>query len=133
ITTDRMAQPKRLVADAYSEWGPDLALLEIPAHLVSSIKARKSFLNLAKRRSRFENHPPRVDKALWAVTGLVGESSVVAPRADISVVEANLHADAFFGVTCMPAEHSGFDYLTLRAKTTLPGVPSSFDGVSGGG
>jgi hypothetical protein len=65
--------------------------------------------------------------------GLVDEASVVTPRADIGVVEADLHADAFFGVTCIPAEHSEFDYLTLRAKTTLPGVPSTFEGVSGGG
>src|SRR5205807_5751732 len=85
-----MVQPKRLASDEYSEWGPDLALLEIPAHLISSIKARKSFLNLAKRRLRFAAHPPRMDKALWAVTGLVGVSSDVKPRTDTGVVSVNV-------------------------------------------
>jgi hypothetical protein len=68
IPIDRMAPPRRLAGHKYTEWGPDLALVELPAHLVSSIKARKSFLNLAKRRARFESHPPREDKAsgsLW--------------------------------------------------------------------
>lgn len=133
IETNPDSPPKRLAADKYTEWGPDLALLEIPPHLVPSIRARKSFLNLARRRSMFEAHPLRMEKALWAVVGLVRESSTVEPPTDTGVVFANLRAEAFFGVRCTADQRSGYDYLTLNAKTTLPGVPSSFDGVSGGG
>ncbi len=132
IPIDRIS-PKRLVDSAYSEWGPDLALLELPPHLVPTIGARKSFLNLARRRSMLTSHPPQMEKALWVVMGLVGQSSEVKASADTGVVVANLRAEAFFGVTCQENCCNGCDYLTIYAKTTLPGVPSSFKGVSGGG
>ncbi len=132
IPTDRIS-PKRLVVSEYSEWGPDLALLELPPHMIATIGARKSFLNLAKRRSMLASHPPQMDKALWAVMGLVGQSSEVKPSPEIGVVVANLRAEAFFAVTCNANRRNGYDYLTTYAKTTLPGVPSSFKGVSGGG
>jgi hypothetical protein len=74
-----------------------------------------------------------MEKALWAVMGVVGQSSQVTPRAETGLVVANIRGEAFFGVTCTADAHGGYDYLTTYAKTTLPGVPSSFGGVSGGG
>ena len=53
----KLIAAKRLRAGAYSRWGPDLALLEIPPNLVGTIQARKSFLNLARRRSMLPSHP----------------------------------------------------------------------------
>jgi len=51
IPRDRIV-PKLLGAgSAPGEWGPDLALLEVPPHLVGEIRARKSFLNLAREHS----------------------------------------------------------------------------------
>lgn len=132
IPRDRVAA-NRLGGSPYSRWGPDLALLEIPPHFVTTIRARKSFLNLARRRSMLPSHPPQTEKALWAVMGLVGQSSDVAPFPEAGVVVANVRGEAFFGVTCTADHRNGYDYLTVYAKTTLPGVPSSFDGVSGGG
>jgi hypothetical protein len=122
------------VAGEYSEeWGPDLALLEIPRGLVGAIAARKSFLNLARQRVNHEARPLRIDRALWAIIGLVRESSEVRPRVDSGVVDAELRVSAFFGVACIAEQRNHYDYLSLSGKTTLPGVPSSFDGVSGGG
>jgi len=118
--------PKRLHVSPYSQWGPDLALLEKPPHLVSTIRTRKSFLNLARRRSMLRSHPPQIEKALWAVMGLVGQSSEVEAIPETRVVVASLRGEAFFGVTCKADRRNGYDYLTTYAKTTLPGVPSSF-------
>jgi hypothetical protein len=127
VTAHRLGKPP------YTEWGPDLALLEVPPELVATIKAKKSFLNLAKRRGMLKTHPPRMEKTLWAVMGMVAETSEVKPRTDSGLVPVNIRGEAFFGVTCTADERGGYDYLTTYAKTTLPGVPASFRGVSGGG
>lgn len=125
--------PKRLRGTSYSEWGPDLAMFEIPVPLVGTIKARKSFLNLARRQAMLSEHPPKTKKTVWAVMGLVLQSSSVGLVPEKETALANIRAEAFFGVTCDEQVRDGYDYLTLSAKTTLPGVPSSFAGVSGGG
>lgn len=123
--------PRRLGGPPYTEWGPDLALLEIPPHFVPT--GRKSFLNLANRRATLATRPPRLEKALWAVMGVVQEKSEVKPRTESGLVLVNIRGEAFFGVTCTADTRDGYDYLTTPAKTTLPNVPASFKGVSGGG
>jgi hypothetical protein len=132
IPRDRIV-PRRFGAPPYTEWGPDLALLEIPPHFVPTIKGRKSFLNLARRRGMLGTNPPRMEKALWAVMGMVQETSEVRPREESGRVPVNIRGEAFFGVTVIEDNRDGYDYLTTHAKTTLPNVPASFKGVSGGG
>ncbi len=132
IPRDRVIA-NRLGGPPYSEWGPDLALLEIPPHLVATIKTRKSFLNLAKRRAMLSAYPPRMEKTLWAVMGMVAETSEVKSRTESGLVPVNIRGEAFFGITCTADRRRGYDYLTTYAKTTLSGVPTSFKGVSGGG
>lgn len=123
---------RRLGGPRYTRWGPDLALLEIPLHLVPTIQARKSFLNLARQRSLFLRTRLRMTKAVWAATGLVGRASWVDPlAADTGRVVANLYAAAFFGWRCRRTFRGAYDYLTTPAKTTMPGVPSRFSGLSG--
>jgi hypothetical protein len=101
--------------------------------MVAAIMARKSFLNLARQRAMLPAHPPKTDKALWAVMGVVGESSELRRDTDAETVFVNLRAEAFFAPSCTAERLKGYDYLTVSAKTTLPRVPSSFKGVSGGG
>jgi hypothetical protein len=132
IPRDRIV-PKRLGAPPYTEWGPDLALLEIPPHFVPTIKGTKSFLSLVRRREMLRTNPPRIEKALWAVMGMVQETSGVRPREESGRVPVNIRGEAFFGVTVLEDDRDGYDYLTTHAKTTLPNVPASFKGVSGGG
>jgi hypothetical protein len=132
IPRDRVIA-NRLGGPPYSEWGPDLALLEIPPHLVATIKTRKSFLNLAKRRAMLSAYPPRIEKTLWAVMGMVAETSEVKSRTESGLVPVNIRGEAFFGITCTADRRRGYDYLTTYAKTTLSSVPTSFKGVSGGG
>jgi hypothetical protein len=51
-----------------------------------------------------------MEKALWAVMGVVGQSSQVTPRAETGLVVANIRGEAFFGVTCTADAHGGYDY-----------------------
>ena len=115
------------------EWGPDLALLELARPFVSTIAAHKSFLNLAQQRAMLAVHPPATEKGLWAVTGMVGKFSAVQRLPETRTIEANVQGRAFFSVTHQTYQRDGYDYLDPIAKLELPGVPSSFGGVSGGG
>jgi len=129
----RLIAAKRLSGSSYSRWGPDLALLEIPPNLVGTITARKSFLNLARRRSTLSSHPPQTEKSLWAVMGLVGQKSSVDLVDEARTAIVTVRGEAFLGVTCTAEQRGEYDYLTVYAKTTLREVPSSFGGISGGG
>jgi hypothetical protein len=124
---------KRLGEGEYSEWGPDLALIELPRQIVGAIQSRKSFLNLARRREMLATHPPTTEKALWVVVGMVGESSTMTVAPEAGLADLYVQAKAFFGGTCRVDEREGFDYITTNAETTLPEVPTTFGGVSGGG
>lgn len=123
---------KELWSRENPEWGPDLALLKLPHPFVSRIEAHKSFLNLAQQRV---THAvcPSATKGFWAVTGMVGQFSEVQSRPEARIIEANVQARAFFSVIHETHQRDGYDYLDPSAKLDLPGVPSSFGGVSGGG
>jgi hypothetical protein len=115
------------------EWGPDLALLTLPRPVVSTIAQYKSFLNLALHRSTIAAHPPAVAKGLWAVTGMVGQFSRVQRVPEAHATEATAEARAFFSVMQRTEVRAEYDYLDVSAKLELPGVPSTFGGMSGGG
>ena len=121
---------KQLWGTENPEWGPDLALLELPRACVSIIATYKSFLNLALHKSMFDSHPP-AEKAFWAVTRLVGQFSGVEQGSD--TVEGDAQTRTFLGPVCHMHSRGGFDYFEPSAKLGLAGVPASFGGVSGGG
>jgi hypothetical protein len=82
----------------------------------------------------FRKTPIRMTKAIWATVGLVGQASSVEPRNPATRrVVANLYAAAFFAWTCRRTTRRAYDYLTTPAKTTMPGIPKRFKGLSGGG
>jgi hypothetical protein len=117
----------------YGEWGPDLALLTIPRSDASTIAAHKSFVNLGRQKAMFGTHPPATEKGCWAVTGMVGEFSRTKLIPESKRIEAVSQARAFFSVVLQTHQRDGYDYLDLGAKLELPGVPSKFGGISGGG
>jgi hypothetical protein len=123
--------PILLFTDKESQYGPDLALLELSPNDAATIEARKSFLDLTVQRNGLDENPLKEDKGLFAVVGIVGEKSDVATREDGAVV-ANLRGDAFFGSLDKRTEFGDWDYFDLSANSSLPHVPKSFGGVSGG-
>ena len=60
------------------EWGPDLALLEIPPPQLTTIKAYKSFLNFEQQLADHSENPPKIENSFWAIYGVVGEFSKVS-------------------------------------------------------
>lgn len=115
------------------EWGPDLALLEIPAENVGHFRAYKTFLNFEKQRSEYLRTPPRFETSLWAVYGAVEQFSNVSVDPERRSLDAELVARAFIGGIVDRHSIDGYDYCDAGVETSLPGVPTSFGGVSGGG
>lgn len=115
------------------EWGPDIALLKLAPSDVVTIKAQKSFLPLVQQKEALSEYPPAIEKGLWAVTGMVGESTEIQPIPEERAVVCHTHGKAFISVVQQTHEHNGYDYFDIGANFELPGVPSSFVGVSGGG
>ena len=116
------------------EWGPDLALLRLPLPSVSTIEARKSFLNLAKQKTTFAaSHAQATEKRFWAVIGMVEQFSEVQPSLESGPTQVDIQMRAFFSIISKTHQRDGYDYFDLSAKLGLPGVPSTFAGVSGGG
>ncbi len=118
--------------EGLEEWGPDLALLEVPPPQLTTIKAYKSFLNFEQQLTDLSESPPEIEKGLWAMYGVVGEFSKVNVDPKKKHLNAELVARAFFCGITQTHSNAGFDYYDTRADLWLPGVPSSFGGVSGG-
>lgn len=125
--------PKELWDGKISEWGPDIALLKLAPSDVATIKAHKSFLNLAQQMEALAEYPPVIEKGLWAVTGMVGEFTEVQSNPNQRTTTCHIHGEAFISAVQQTYERNGLDYLDLGAKLDLPGSPASFVGVSGGG
>jgi hypothetical protein len=115
------------------EWGPDIALLKLAPSDVATIKAHKSFLNLAQQKEVLAACPPVIEKGLWAVTGMVGKFTEFYTDTEAKTVACHIHGEAFISAVQRRHEHNGYDYFDLGADLELPGAPSSFVGVSGGG
>jgi hypothetical protein len=115
--------PQRL--ERGEEWGPDLCFLRIPSEYVGSIKACRTFYNLAKER-----HPPPGSDTLetWVLMGAAEADGTITKTHTRLRISAN-----FFRESGTVRERDGFDYLDMGVNLSLPGVPKSFGGVSGGG
>jgi len=53
--------------------GPDLSFLVLPPNKTASLKARKTFYNLSKRRDAMLDNPPSRELGVWAIYGLADE------------------------------------------------------------
>jgi hypothetical protein len=109
-------------------WGPDLALLQIPILDVSKIERFKVFYNLDRRKSEALVTSPLYNTEDW---GLIG-----APGEFCSVEDRRAHLDIFLLVSKLSAihEHGRFDYadISLDPKDGT-GLPNSYGGLSGSG
>ena len=133
VLTDHQSSFMVLRDGKIEEWGPDIALLKLAPSDVVTIKAHKSFLNLAQQKEALSECPPVIENGLWTVTGMVGELTEVQPNPEARTVACHIHGEAFISAVQRTHEHNGYDYFDLGANLELPGAPSSFAGVSGGG
>ena len=101
-----------------NEWGPDLALLELPILDANKMERFKVFYNLDRRKSEALASSPLYDAGKWALIGAPGEfCSVEAKRANLEVF---LLAYKLLDVH----DRGGFDYVDMsldtKGKSELP-------------
>jgi len=80
----------RTLGSDFMAFGPDLALLELPAISVGRINAHKVFLDLVQQRQAFLTEPWELDRGIWAVTGMSGEESEIDTQPEEKSVMANV-------------------------------------------
>jgi hypothetical protein len=124
---------KELWPGRISEWGPDLALLMLAPADIATIKAHKSFLNLVQQKEAFPEYPPKIEKGLWALTGMAGEFTEVEANDESKTIQCHIQGGAFISSVQKTHEYDGYDYFDIGSQLDLRGVPSSFVGASGGG
>ena len=112
-------QPDKL---AWSEWGPDIALIRIPPEQIGGIEAFQVF-----------EHPLASPKHLnvecvevWVAIGAPGELGKFTPtHADLQI------SGRFVGPK--PVTHGQYDYFDFEMDSSAPEMPKSWGGMSGGG
>lgn len=106
----------------WNEWGPDLALLRIPAESVGTIGAYKSYRNVQGRLD--------INAEVLEVTVLMGTPAELGEFTD---THAEMQITGMFLGPEKVQEQDGFDYLDYEMDLSYPELPRNFGGVSGGG
>jgi hypothetical protein len=109
---------------AWTEWGPDLIFLRIPAIRVGEINAFRVFYNLAMQ-------------GVTVPSGEYTEAHLLigTPKAlgTYRQNHASVQVTPFWVSIPVPHEHDGLDFLDVHARLPPPSTVDSFGGVSGGG
>lgn len=116
---------------ASDDWGPDLALMRLPDHLLPKLKAEKAFHDLTKVLDRCEREALQADHGFWFFLGTPKELCVFDKDGALLKVMAYVSAG--------PEPHEihrrgQYDYYDLRVnRREIQNLPDSHGGVSGGG
>jgi hypothetical protein len=114
--------------------GPDLGLVLLPAHKVSTIKAYKSFYNLSKRRNQILSNPPVINPGTWFICGIPDEWTIDAPPEKGCEKIKVFRGICGAGIVTMEEQRDEFDYLYFETKyNKYYEGPQRYQGVSGGG
>jgi hypothetical protein len=110
--------------EAHQQWGPDLVFVRLPEGFARGLEARLSFHNLERQRWS-------VDIDHISTNILIG-----APRelGEFTDSHARILISFLYMHVAPPTPTRGeFDYFELDVDLSMPGVPGTFGGVSGGG
>jgi len=134
VTLDMvLAQKVRVARGTIRSDGPDIGVLLIPAPVVNTIKAGKSFYNLAKGNQQVSDSLP-IDRGVWLLSGMAHEwTSNTTPEHGHQRVKI-FHGICGAGLVSSERSVGGFDYLDFETK--YDGAyegPQSYGGFSGGG
>jgi hypothetical protein len=117
------------------EFGPDLAFIVIADWgKVAQIKASKAFMDLLGDRERMLSSPPERTRAIWYVSGVLGETVKEATPGP-GFTEALEFTDyCYAGGANRVFQRDGFDYVEMEIEPGMDHqLPHSFGGMSGGG
>jgi hypothetical protein len=111
----------------WNEWGPDLVFLRVPPAFLGRINAVKVFYPIdgfSKIKTEQEVHA----RELHLLMGTPKEKGQYTETfADLQIIGMPQN------IISQSHEKDGWDYLDLEMDLSLPNIPQSFGGVSGGG
>lgn len=110
----------------WNEWGPDLVFLRVPPEFLGRINAFKVFYPIdGWSQVKMKQEVPGIE--IHLLMGTPEEKGQYTETfADLQIVGMSQNVSA-------RREKDGWDYLDLDMDLSLPDVPQSFGGVSGGG
>lgn len=113
--------------------GPDIGFILLPESELGQFKASKSFYDLGKR-IYFSENPPEIDLGVWCISGFPEELACnEGPGKGFSEIK---RFTGFCGFVRDPEQYSSgdFDYYEFEVPYNKNiGLPTNFEGVSGGG
>jgi hypothetical protein len=112
------------VPSDWTEWGPDIVFLRIPAVRVGEIKVFRVFYSLASE-----------EKSLFKGEHTEARLLLGTPEAlgTYKKNHASVQMTPFWVAPPTCSMHNAFDYLDVNARLPPPSDVNSFGGVSGGG
>ena len=117
----------------WSEWGPDIILLQIPSEMIGNFTAiGRSFYNLSQKRQLVVE----CCADFRFLFGAPAERGTYTPEKALPEVHAMLvlpETEQFFSPDSTEVSNPDFDFIDLAIDTTRPEVASNLKGVSGGG
>lgn len=117
----------------WNEWGPDVALLQIPQDRVGSFTAvGRLFFPLSIKRER-QLDCSLETTFLMGAPALRGTFSTEMAIPELQGMNVILDSGCYSSLALSMNIRPQFDYVDVLIDTTQPDVASSFEGVSGGG
>ena len=117
--------------DAWNEWGPDLAFLELSDSDAGNLMTCKSFWNLGNRHELKSVPLQEIGNAAWVIVGFPEESIKQIGNNFVFEMRASFcPAERPAGPLYM---HSQFDYVDLKIDTRVRGALGTHVGMSGSG
>lgn len=126
-----LMEPQTLVVSelpkpsGWTEWGPDLMFLRIPATRVGEINAFRVFYNLAMQGT--PEHGGECTEAHLLIGTPKALGTFDRPN------HASVQVTPFWVSVPVAHTHAGLDFLDVHARLPPPSTVDSFGGVSGGG
>jgi hypothetical protein len=119
----------------WNQWGPDVALIAIPAPYASSLRAAgKAFYNLSMRRADALATPVKPGEGIWFIVGGLGETAVSRGRQADGADGLYLDLAALGSRVRATTTRGGLDYIDVSLSNKLdPDFPASYGGLSGSG
>jgi hypothetical protein len=122
--------------EARWSYRPDMSFIIPPYDTLSTLKAKKVFYSLSKRRSEILEQPPAVNDGIWILSGCSQEwVSDIPPEFGFKkgMLFKGMHGKGI--ITAAREDKLGqFDYLSFGALyNELYSGPNSYGGISGGG
>jgi hypothetical protein len=116
----------------WGEWGPDIVFLRVPPAHVGAIEVHRVFWNLARKLTLA--HVICIDlRVLMGTPEQLGQLTDIHADLQITGLFSTPVIERYSSLQAPEAIRRDYDYVDLDMDLTLPGVPQTFGGVSGGG